>query len=219
MHRLFITFIGLFSFILVQAQLTDAGNFMVGTSFGLSTATSTFIQDQSEGEGPSSTLFSISPKVGYFVIDNLGLGVGMDYTFSEVREPNEDRTKDSDLLFGPFARFYLPISDDIAFFLEGNFGFGNSSDNLNIAGEVRNINTNIFAVGFGPGLTVFSNESLGISAIFKYNYARSDFDIEIGGVKQETITKTNQFDISVGVSFYFSAITPAGRSTRTSPGY
>ena len=84
----------------------------------------------------------------------------------------------------------------------------------------EDINTNIFAVGFGPGLTVFSNESIGISAIFKYNYARSDFDIEIGGIKQETITKTNQFDISVGVSFYFSAIAPAASSrTRPSPGY
>ncbi len=198
----------------VFAQLTSGGNFVMASSFGLSTASSDItIEDglgDADGERPSSAQFSISPKLGYFVMDNLAVGIGLDYTFSEVKEPNKDRTKDSDLLFGPFGRMYLPLSDDVAVFLEGNFGFGNSSDIMDFNGETQNISTNIFAIGVGPGLTVFSNDAIGVSAIFKYNYARSDFDTEIAGIKRQTITKTNQFDFSVGVSFYFAALTRAG---------
>ena len=220
MIRLFVTIVSLLAAQLLSAQLTSSGNFVVGSSFGFSSATSNIIQESvggtDEGEGPSSIQLSISPKIGYFVQDELAVGIGLDYTFSEVREPNEDRRTDSDLLFGPFARYYLPVGEDVAVFLEANFGFGNATDNLNIGGETRNISTNIFATGFGPGLTVFSNESLGVSAIFKYNFARSKFDIEIDGIKQETITRTNQFDFSVGIAFYF-ATSPAG-TARANPG-
>ncbi len=201
---------------LALAQMTSAGNFVVGSSFGLSSAQSNIKHSDgigdSEGEGPTSMQFNISPKVGYFIVDNFALGIGMDYTFSEVEEPNQNRTKDTDLLFGPFARLYLPIGDDMAVFLEGNFGFGTSSDIMNIDGQTQNISTNIFAVGAGPGLTIFSSDAVGISASFKYNFARSDFDTEIGGVKRQTVTKTNQFDLSVGIQVYFTAIKSAGGS-------
>jgi hypothetical protein len=194
---------------MVYGQLTNGGNFIVGTSVGLSSANSNIIQDDAEGEGPQSSQFSISPKVGYFIMDNLAIGIGLDYTRSLVKEPNEDRNLDSDLLFGPYARYYLPLADDVALFIEGSFGFGNSTSNLLIGGETRNISTNIFAVGFGPGLTVFSDQGFSISAIFKYNFARSNFDTDIGGVQRSTIAKTNQFNFSVGVSYYFTALRPA----------
>jgi hypothetical protein len=201
---------------LALAQMTSSGNFVIGSSFGLSSAQSNIKHidgsGDSEGDGPSSMQFNISPKVGYFISDNFALGIGMDYTFSEVEDPNLNRTKDTDLLFGPFARLYLPVGGDIAVFLEGNFGFGTSSDIMNIGGENQNISTNIFAVGAGPGLTIFSSEAIGISASFKYNYARSDFDTEIGGIKRQTITKTNQFDFSVGVQVYFTALKSAASS-------
>ena len=198
---------------LAMAQMTSSGNFLIGSSFGLSSAQSNVRHNdginESEGEGPSTTQFNIAPKVGYFIVDNFALGIGLDYTFSEVRDPNLNRTKDTDLLFGPFARWYLPVGKDIAVFLEGNFGFGTASDIMNIDGEHQTISTNIFAVGAGPGLTVFSSSALSISASFKYNFARSDFDTEINGVRRQTITKTNQFDFSVGVQVYFTAIKSA----------
>jgi hypothetical protein len=207
---------------MVFGQMTDGGNFVVGASLGLSSANSKITQDvgsgESEGEGPVTSQFSISPKVGYFIIDQLAIGIGLDYTRSLIKEPNEDRNLDSDLLFGPFARYYLPVANDAAIFLEGSFGFGNATDNLLIGGQTQNISTNIFAIGFGPGLTVFSDQGFGISAIIKYNYARSDFDTDIGGIQQSTITKTNQFDFSVGIAYYFSAVRTAARP-RTTPGY
>jgi hypothetical protein len=207
----------------LEAQVTSSGNFVIGSTFGLSTAKSKITQDSGDGEeevdNPSSSQFSFSPRVGYFVIDNFAVGIQMDYTSSEVKQPNLDRTTDSDLLFGPFARFYLPVGDDMGLFLEAGFGFGNSNDEKYIGAERQSINTNIFAYGLGPGFTIFSSQAVGVEALLKYNYARSDFDTEIGGIARKTTTRTNQFDFSVGVHFYFTALRPAVTTDKSSPNF
>jgi len=197
----------------LEAQVTSSGNFVIGGTFGLSAAKSKITQDRGEGnvetESPSSSQFSFSPAVGYFILENFAVGIHMDYTSSEVKEPDLNRTTDSDLLFGPYTRFYLPVGDDMALFLEAGFGFGNSNDEKSLGEERQRINTNIFAYGVGPGFTIFSNHAIGVEALLKYNYAQSDFDTELGGIASKTTTRTNQFDFSVGVQFYFTALKPA----------
>lgn len=195
------------------AQFTARGNFVMGASVGLSNANSKVKEDTGtgtvSGQGPSSRQFSITPKVGYLLVDNFALGLGLDFTNSQIKQPNEDVIKDSDLLFGPFTRYYLMAGDDKAFFFELNFGFGNSSDNKTIGGVQNNIQTNIFAVGAGPGFTIFSSDAIGIEALVKYNFARSKFNTDIGGTQTTTITLTNQVDLSLGILFYFEGISRA----------
>lgn len=192
------------------AQFNDQGNFLIGSTLGFSTAGSRIIQNegdsQNEGEGPSSVQLSISPKIGYFIIDNVALGLGMDYTLNRVDQPNNDEITDTDLLFGPFARYFLPIGEDIALVAETTFGFGRSSDTQQITGQSQNIGTNIFAFGIGPGITVVSDSGIGISAVFKYNYARSEFDTNIDNIQRQTITRTNAFDFSIGFQYYFGGL-------------
>ncbi len=207
----------LFSATSLMAQYTSQGNFLMGATMGFSAASSTITQDEGNGdvatENPTSTQFNIAPSIGYFMVDGLAMGIGLDYTFNQVSRQNEDTNKDSDILFGPFARYYLPMGEDMAFFLEANFGFGNSSDDREIAGTRQNISTNIFAAGLGPGFTIFSSNAVGIEALVKHNYARSDFDTTIGGISRKTMTRTNQFDFSVGFRFYFTGMVKAGDST------
>jgi hypothetical protein len=201
--------------VLLTAQITDRGNFLVGGSFGLSSAESTIIRDDGAGnvteDGPSSLQYSIAPSVGYFVLDNFAVGFGMDYTVSRIEEPSLDRIFDSDLLFGPYARYYLPLSYDKAFFLQADFGFGNTTDQIQIGGDLENISTNIFAFGIGPGFTVISEDAIGLEAIFKYNYAQGENEITLNNVRTKTSTRTNQFDFSIGVQFYFTRIASARR--------
>lgn len=192
-----------------SAQFTDQGKFMLGSAVGFSTNTSkisytNYTPTEAENE-PQNTQWNVAPYIGYFLFKNFTLGIGMDYTSSSETRQGEAKTKDSDLLFGPFTRYYLPF-DDKAFFLQANFGFGNSADNLTLGGVNQNINTNILAVGFGPGFTIFSNDAIGLEALVKYNYARSKFDVDIAGVKTTTTTKTNQIALSLGIQFYFSGL-------------
>lgn len=197
----------------LQAQVTSQGNFVVGSTVGFSAARSNVTQNIETGEtredSPSTTQINIVPQVGYFLLDNLAVGIRMDYTFNQVREMEQTQVRDSDLLFGPFSRYYMSIGEDMAFIVEAGFGFGNSNDEQLIAGMRQRINTNIFAFGIGPGLTIISTDAIGIEALVKYNFARSDFDTEIAGVKRSTITRTNQIDLSIGIQFYFGGIQKA----------
>jgi Outer membrane protein beta-barrel domain len=200
------------SFLLVpvaKGQFTERGRFMLGSAVGFATNTSniSFNEQAPAGtaEEPKNTQWNIAPSIGYFLFNNFVLGIGLDYTSSTETRGTEPKTKDSDLLFGPFSRVYFPFSDK-AFFIQGNFGFGNSADNLSINGQNQQINTNIFAVGAGPGFTIFSNDAIGLEALVKYNFARSKFDIDVAGVKTSTTTRTNQVALSLGLQVYFSGL-------------
>ncbi len=198
-------------------QYTNQGNFIIGSTAGFSSAQSRIEIEGSNGnsrkENPSSIQLNITPAVGYFIGRNFALGIGLDYTFGSITEETngeKDRIEDSDLLFGPFARAYLPLSNQKFFFIQADFGFGNSRDDKLINNQRQTIRTNIFSMGLGSGLTIISNDAMGIEALFKYNYARSDFDTDVGGVQQNTVTNRHQFDFSVGIQFYFASLRRAG---------
>lgn len=191
---------------LAQAQFTDRGRFMLGSAVGFATNNSSISQsDQNVLSEPRNTQWNVAPSVGYFLFDHFALGIGLDYTSSSEQKEGEEATRDNDLLFGPFVRYYIPFGDK-AIFLQGNFGFGNSTDNLVLGGVRQRINTNILAYGAGPGFTIFSNDAIGIEALVKYNYARSKFDVEIAGVTTSTTTKTNQIALSLGMQLYFAGL-------------
>ena len=204
----------LFTTFTILGQPLDKGNFLLGSTVGFSTSDSKVTKTEDGVEvpanGPTALQVSVAPNVGYFVFDNFALGLGFDYTFSSVEQPDLDKTDDSDLLFGPFLRYYIPFENDMAFFIVTDFGFGKSSDNQLIAGENRSIDNNVFAIGVGPGITIFSNNGIGLEALFKYNYARSNFETEIGGIRTSSKTTTSQFDVSVGFQFYFGGMKRIG---------
>jgi len=202
----------------LHAQITDKGNFLVGGTLGFSSAESSFeIEGNNgtiDGQGTRSTLFNIAPAIGYFFAPNFAVGVGLDYTVSRVEEP-EDVTDpespvneefDSDLLFGPYARYYLPVGEDKAFFVETTFGFGSSLNEFEVDEGTQTTSTNVLAVGVGPGFTIFSNDAIGIEALAKYNWARSRTDIDFQGIETETTSFTNAIDFSVGLQVYFTRL-------------
>ena len=191
----------------VTAQnVTTRGNFLVGSAVGFSSNTSSIIQGGAKGPGPESMQWNVAPHVGYFLFDNFTLGIGMDYTFSRDKQPDADKNDDRNLLFGPFVRYYIPFGGDKALFAEGNFGFGTASNDQIIDGQPQKISTDIIAYGAGPGFTIFSNDAIGLEAVFKYNFARSRFNTTVGGVTTETTTKTNQFAVILGIQVYFAAL-------------
>lgn len=214
------------------AQITDKGNFMIGASIGFSYASSNVEATEitngetttTRGTDTKASQLTVAPKIGYFLVPNLALGIGMEYTFNRTSEPVNpsdpgselESDFDSDLLFGPFARYYLVIGEDKAFFFESTFGFGSSIDQSNVSGRDR-ISSNVFAIGVGPGFTIFSKDALGIEALVKYNFARSSFDRESDIIRQESLTWTNQVDLSIGLVFYFAKVQAAGTTTSPEP--
>src|SRR5690606_1850871 len=69
----------------------------------------------------TSTYFSVQPQFGYFVIDRLAIGAGLDLSLSSFKYKDDDEKETSTSLeFTPFVRYYLP--NKIFFFGETGFG-------------------------------------------------------------------------------------------------
>lgn len=213
--------LNLFIVSITFGQISQRGNFLIGGTLGFSTATSSVEQVSGDnvfkGEGTQATQFNIAPNIGYFFANNFALGLGLDYTLNKTSEPIDFtdpnttylETYDSDLLFGPFARYYIPLQNSKAFFFETTFGFGSSYDEFQTEAGTQTTATNVFAVGVGPGFSIISGDAIGIEALVKYNYARSNSDIDIDAITTEITSATNQLDFSVGLQFYFSRVRPA----------
>jgi len=223
--QLFITLFAL-SFVFAmnaQTKMTSKGNFLIGGTLGFSTASSSFEVNGDagtvSGDAGRASQFNIAPAIGYFFSDNLALGIGLDYTLNTSNTPENttdpdsemNKSVDSDLLFGPFARYYFPLGEDKAFFVESTFGIGSSVNQIEVDGNNQTASTNVMAIGVGPGFTIFSSDAIGIEALVKYNWARSNTDIEFQEATTETTSFTNALDFSVGLQFYFTRVAAAGR--------
>lgn len=189
---------------------TDRGSFMIGGEIGLSSSSSSITTNGNGNVGDqlttnNATQFNIAPSIGYFFANNFAIGVGVDYTLNT----SKDRL-DSDLLFGPFVRYYIPFGEDKALFFEADFGYGNTADQLETDQGTRQALTNVFAGGIGPGFTIFSSDAIGIEALAKYRFASGNNRITTP--TNETFTSnsiTHSFDFSVGLQIYFTRVRPA----------
>lgn len=140
MKRIKLLAIIVFSFnsLLVNAQ-TSKGKILVGASsnFGLTGSGSDFMtvgfstaKDKSDASGSGqsekqkSTSLNLVPKVGYFIADNLALGLDFNLGFSSNRsEDSEFKSNQTIFTVGPFVRYYIPTSSILPFLeLSGSFG-------------------------------------------------------------------------------------------------
>ena len=80
------------------------------------------------GVGDNSQTFTtgtISPQVGYFIVENLAIGLGISYdgitekmkrkSFSGTGTVSYERTTTT-MSYGPFVRYYKPVGERAAFF-------------------------------------------------------------------------------------------------------
>lgn len=184
----------IFGFMGVANAQLEQGNFMLGTDIG-----SGLVNPASNGllglniglnEGAGWNL-GLSPKAGYMVTDTFLLGAVVNLGVSK-----ESEDSDEVFVYGiqAFSRFYIsPGEANVAntiptgqFFLETNAGLAGR----NVSGDAT---TNGFAFGFGPGYSLFLNESISFDASVKYN----------GLVGAGSDNFQNSLGINVGISIFF----------------
>lgn len=96
----------------ISAQAVNQGAWMVGGSAGFS---SQKFKDADE----STTIINLSPNLGYFIADDLAIGLGVDLTSVSF-----DGESSTDFGLGPFVRFYFA---DAIFAQAGvNLGLGDN---------------------------------------------------------------------------------------------
>jgi hypothetical protein len=134
--------IGIFSIPYIKAQ-TEAGIFLLGLSSGYNISSgstdlmtigfsSTKLKSNASGytepDPDKATLLNFIPKVGFFVVDNLAVGLDMNFAYSRSKSGgSNDKYTTTYLLTGPFVRYYIPVNK-IHPFIEGSASFGTLKD-------------------------------------------------------------------------------------------
>ncbi|MDJ1501129.1 outer membrane beta-barrel protein [Xanthocytophaga agilis] len=175
MKKIFILSIAVFSFFVFITEKsvaqTDKGNFMVGSSI----ANLNFDEDYSS--------IALSPTVGYFVIDNLvvGLTPSIGYTSSKAVIPG-DTYKTTTLGIGPFARYYFG-SGSVKPLVHADYSYLHMKNRNNISGNEWQSTSSYSNVKLGAGVAYFINNYVSVDGIVSYNRIFLGSGNDVGSVK------------------------------------
>ncbi len=127
------------------------------------------------------TNFHFSPAIGYFFADKFAGGIRT--SFSSMKMEDVDAV--TDLLIGPFVRYYLlPKENKVNLLTDADFQFGSAKLGDNTLSQ------NVFSVSAGP--VVFLNKHTGME--FKLGFSSS---------KLEDFTdRTNAFNLLIGLQVH-----------------
>lgn len=112
--------------------------------------------------------FNISPQGGYFVGNNLALGVKPSFSYFQS---DSDFYKNYGVNLGisPFIRYYLGPSQ-LKLFFQGSLGVAHSAESFNDGISTYASNYNSFFQNIGVGLVYFVNENIGLEGLLNYDH-------------------------------------------------
>ena len=175
------------SFGILNAQMNQ-GKVLLGVSSTLSLSAAgselmnlgfSSMKDKSDADGfeesepTKMTSINLLPKVGYFVADNLA--IGLDARISSSSEKyGGDNDKYSTRVFsaGPFIRYYIPTSKVLPFFeISGSFGGINYKSDYsdNTYWEDSEYKSSIMSFGGGIGLAAPLGERIMFDVLAGYD--------------------------------------------------
>ncbi|MDR5590735.1 outer membrane beta-barrel protein [Christiangramia sp. SM2212] len=111
--------------------------------------------------------FSIRPETGYFVSDNLALGLSLGYSYGRTKYNGSelrDKSIRHNIMVSPYARKFFAISPKIAFTLMGSLEY--SYDRFENIGDsdLDYTETNIYGVNLRPGFSYLLSDKFTIDA-------------------------------------------------------
>jgi len=193
---------------LAQAQTAiPAGTVSLGGGIGYSRHTTEDTYNNISGGTYTSentyNRFRITPAVGYFVADNLAIGLNLGYAIS--KDSDSDAQKETAFQVGPYVQYYKMLNEQ--FGLVGTLGAGyQSSSAPSVSNNILyRFESSGFYAGITPGIVFFPVPKFGISA-------------SIGGLTYDRITEKNEADptdkerteSNFGANFGFEQLTFGG---------
>jgi outer membrane protein len=122
------------------------------------------------GDGSTYSTFGVTflPRAGYFVIDDLAIGVDLLANFKIRKSKDSDyKYTESTLAIGPFARYYFPARK-IYPFVEANAGYGTYKEKWSNDSEGEN-KEGLFIYGMGVGAAKPLGKKVMIDALLGYS--------------------------------------------------
>tara|TARA_B100001971_G_C18130894_1_gene504770 strand:- start:163 stop:759 length:597 start_codon:yes stop_codon:yes gene_type:complete len=139
---------------------------------------------------------AIGPKVGYFVMDNLVVGLELNIQTSKSKSEDEffgetEVTSNASAVLA-FGRYYL----DNNLFGEAAVGFGSQKTEVDILGEQK---SSTFGFRIGAGYAFFLGDHVAIEPTLNYRWE----DINPDGSSSDYTETISSIFLGIGISAYF----------------
>jgi outer membrane protein len=172
-----------------ETHPTDKGRFIVDTSVLFSNSTTNSTRNQFK-----SDVFNIqiSPKVAFFVVDRLAIGLETSYSFNRQKftlSNNEtSNTSLNSILIGPYIKYYFKNG----IFTQTSLGFGTSKNKQeDFESKSNTLNSQI-----GIGYAIFLNNHISFEPVINYRY--SEFKNNNSNIK----TFNNELMLGAGLTIF-----------------
>ncbi len=188
--RSIIIFLLLFSGNVLYSQ-TEKGKFLTGGQYILNFASTTnSISDQTNSNvtGKYRTL-SLSPRAGYFILDNVPAGLEFLYTYASSKDGSTTSHSSSYFLI-PFIRCYFGKSA-VKPYLQAGAGPGWKKGSSVDFGYSSTSESKLFRYELGGGLGAFINEHISIDLGLSYKVTTESFQMHttVGSPASKTLNK------------------------------
>ncbi|HEY8933680.1 MAG TPA: outer membrane beta-barrel protein [Cyclobacteriaceae bacterium] len=150
---------------------TEQGRMMVGGSLGLVGNTAKAKNNNTTTTQNKEVAFSLTPQFGYFVINNLAIGLGLNLSSDTYKVPNTDyKSNTTAFQVQPFVRYYLPMK----IFFQGTAGIGSSRDKTTNYNNVTTTSkSGVSSLSLGAGYAWFLNNNVAIEPFVGYSTQRT----------------------------------------------
>jgi hypothetical protein len=144
--------------------------------------------------------FNISPKVGFFVTENIAIGGQIGYT-NTTTDAGAGETKTNEFSVGAFGRYYWTPASDFSLFAQ--LGVNYNTEKSEFEGEETG-KTNGFDIALAPGISYFVGSNWAIEAsigALSYETSKPDAD---GADSTNTFGLDIDFtNVNIGVLYKF----------------
>ncbi|WP_027385521.1 outer membrane protein [Chryseobacterium gregarium] len=183
---------------LSNAQMTK-GDWVISGNTGLgfnSVDTKTKVEGQTY-DGAKVSTFSVTPSVGYFVIDKLAVGIDLGFTNITTKEDG-DKSTISSFSVMPTATYYFVNSSKLVPFLGAGIGYASGKTKETYSNVSEEFTTNGLAWKVKGGVTYMATQSLGINLGVSFDQF-SNKETYFGTEYKNTV---NTFGVNVGFSYF-----------------
>ncbi len=137
--------------------------------------------------------FSLTPKVAFFIVDGLALGIVADLTSTDYMEYYSNETY-TEFTIGPVMRYYVP---EWPLFFHFDLTFGKMIEEFY---AVSGKNTNVRKLKVGLGYALFLSRSIAIEPGLYYQNANHKTKSDLGSLE----LPINEFVVAVGLTVFLN---------------
>ncbi|ASW73371.1 membrane protein [Chryseobacterium piperi] len=190
---------------LSNAQMTKGDWVISGnTGLGFNNVSTTIKVAGQSVDGPKVNTFSVSPSVGYFVIDKLAVGIDLGFLTATTKFQGIKATT-TNFSVMPTATYYFVNDSKFVPFLGAGIGYSSvkNKGNADIMGVSASDETTTDGLAWKVkgGVTYMATQSLGVNLGVSYD----QFSNKEKYMNMDVKTNVKTFGVNVGISYFIKS--------------